>query len=218
MWSLRSDSNRRPAHYECAALPTELPRQPRRRVSERGPPAPTTVSQCRPGALGRISATSCSEGASEPRTRGATTLQHPCKASGPQWPVPAGVLALNRGGVGSGGTCAMESRPGREATVDRLEAIQRSRAAPGPSSSRWLGRRSGSCSRGEVPVRPGGLGRGSFLVLSSTLATVADIFGFRIALVQGDKPSQARRRQADRRGEGRGKAHPCRRRRRWQPS
>jgi hypothetical protein len=26
-WSLRSDSNRRPAHYECAALPTELPRQ-----------------------------------------------------------------------------------------------------------------------------------------------------------------------------------------------
>ena len=25
-WSLRSDSNRRPAHYECAALPTELPR------------------------------------------------------------------------------------------------------------------------------------------------------------------------------------------------
>ena len=29
-WSLRSDSNRRPAHYECAALPTELPRQGRR--------------------------------------------------------------------------------------------------------------------------------------------------------------------------------------------
>jgi hypothetical protein len=26
-WSLRSDSNRRPAHYECAALPTELPRR-----------------------------------------------------------------------------------------------------------------------------------------------------------------------------------------------
>ena len=27
IWSLRSDSNRRPAHYECAALPTELPRR-----------------------------------------------------------------------------------------------------------------------------------------------------------------------------------------------
>ena len=27
LWSSRSDSNRRPAHYECAALPTELRKQ-----------------------------------------------------------------------------------------------------------------------------------------------------------------------------------------------
>ena len=36
-WSLRSDSNRRPAHYECAALPTELPRQSRVRGASEEP-------------------------------------------------------------------------------------------------------------------------------------------------------------------------------------
>ena len=46
-WSLRSDSNRRPAHYECAALPTELPRQPRGRTRRMRSHGPTTVSQCR---------------------------------------------------------------------------------------------------------------------------------------------------------------------------
>jgi hypothetical protein len=47
VWSLRSDSNRRPAHYECAALPTELPRQPRNRTPVDVSHGPTTVRQCR---------------------------------------------------------------------------------------------------------------------------------------------------------------------------
>ena len=96
LWSLRSDSNRRPAHYECAALPTELPRPGsaaggnpgtcrrtgghgrRGREAEGTAPGPSP----QPGHLRRPSPRPDSERSFEGRTDRATTLQHRCKPLG----------------------------------------------------------------------------------------------------------------------------------------
>ena len=96
VWSLRSDSNRRPAHYECAALPTELPRPGSaaggnpgtcrrtgghgRRGREAEGTAPGLSPQ--PGHVRRPSPRPDSERSFEGRTDRATTLQHRCKPLG----------------------------------------------------------------------------------------------------------------------------------------
>jgi CRP/FNR family cyclic AMP-dependent transcriptional regulator len=170
-WSLRSDSNRRPAHYECAALPTELPRlaqPPAETRDERDRQAGAMVGEAREGrehASREISQRSFEQLARRCHNP-ATALQAPGHTlAGREGPVAGRpLLGWKRG-------TAMASTLGQPAAAERLHSVEPFRACT-RAQLREVERLAEriQVASGEVLAREGRIGREFFLILSGTVA------------------------------------------------